>query len=537
MADLSSYINIKANVVTTGNLTATGNVTGNSILSTTGNVTGNYFIGNGSQLTGITTSYGNSNVATFLAAYGSNTVSTSGNITSGNLLTSGSISVTGNVSTANYFVGNLLGTTVSTTGNVTAANFIGNISITGNVTGTSSNVTLVAGSYNWTFDNTGNVTLPSGGDLIFSANTTLTSVSNGNITIDPNGTGQLVVTAITPAAFGNTLSVAGNVTTGNYFVGNLIGTTVSVTGNITSGNLRTGGLLSATGNATAGNLIASNTLYGNVDVIVGDQANSSATKTRMVSAGAFSYIQTGNGTIGSTGNVVFAPYASITQKVVIDTSSGNLSAVGNIASGNLLTAGVVSATGFVYGVELTSTNSTGNEGGQINLSVPAANTTLGGTTVTVDIYQNRIRFFEGSVNAKGAYIDLANCASGVGTNLVNRASTIAGANTAVTLDNLQARVGGSPTRLYINTVSGNLTGAGDTQTLLSGSVAVSSWINVPIGQGAGNAFAMSGALSSNGDTAILSLIDQGTGSGMWRITGMIANTTANLYGVTIERLV
>ncbi len=45
-------------------------------------------------------------------------------------------------------------------GNVTAANFSGNISITGNVTGTSPNVTLVAGSYSTVFDNTGVATFP-----------------------------------------------------------------------------------------------------------------------------------------------------------------------------------------------------------------------------------------------------------------------------------------------------------------------------------------------------------------------------------------
>jgi hypothetical protein len=49
---------------------------------------------------------------------------------------------------------------ISTTGNVTAQNFIGNILITGNVIGTQPNVALVAGSYDWTFDNTGNLTLP-----------------------------------------------------------------------------------------------------------------------------------------------------------------------------------------------------------------------------------------------------------------------------------------------------------------------------------------------------------------------------------------
>jgi hypothetical protein len=128
----------------TGTVGGSGNITGGNILtagivSATGNVSGNFFIGNGSQLTGIAASYGNANVATFLAAYGSNTVSTTGNITAGNL--------------------------------------IGNISITGNVQGTSANVTLVAGAYSWTFDNTGNTQ----GDLsLTGSNITINNAPGGN---------------------------------------------------------------------------------------------------------------------------------------------------------------------------------------------------------------------------------------------------------------------------------------------------------------------------------------------------------------------
>ena len=116
--------------------------------------------------------------------------------------------------------------TISTTGNiVTAGNFVGNgaaltnvtVSVAGNVVGTQPNVNIVAGSYTYTFDNTGNVTLPTGGDLVFSANTTLTSVggTNGNITVNPDGTGQFVVTAITPATFGNSVAITGPIRTGN----------------------------------------------------------------------------------------------------------------------------------------------------------------------------------------------------------------------------------------------------------------------------------------------------------------------------------
>jgi hypothetical protein len=182
---------------TTGNLTAPGNI------SAVGNITGAYILGNGSQLTGLPATYGNSNVATFLAAYGSNTISTTGNVTGGNLISSATIY--GNVDVVLGNIANAAGTktrmvtdttfsyiqtgngTVGSTGNivfspyssptqqvvidtasgnltaagnVTAQNFIGNISITGNVTGTSANVDLVAGAYEWSFDNTGNLTLP-----------------------------------------------------------------------------------------------------------------------------------------------------------------------------------------------------------------------------------------------------------------------------------------------------------------------------------------------------------------------------------------
>jgi hypothetical protein len=128
-------------VSATGNITATGNVTGGNIttagrvvvagnVAATGNVSGNFFIGNGSQLTGITTTYGNANVVANLAALGANPITSTGNIT--------------------------------TTGNVSV----------GNIIGASANVDIVAGTYDWTFDNTGNLTLPGNVINVKYANTT-----------------------------------------------------------------------------------------------------------------------------------------------------------------------------------------------------------------------------------------------------------------------------------------------------------------------------------------------------------------------------
>jgi len=158
------YVNNATVEPSTGSIKTAGNI------SATGNITGNYILGNGSQLTGLPATYSNSNVATFMAGFGSNAISTTGNIT-GNYFFGNGSQLTGlpaTYSNANVatFLAAYGSNTISTTGNITAGNLIGNISITGNVQGTSANVTLVAGSYSWTFDNTGNVTLPTNGDII-----------------------------------------------------------------------------------------------------------------------------------------------------------------------------------------------------------------------------------------------------------------------------------------------------------------------------------------------------------------------------------
>ena len=88
--------------------------------------------------------------------------------------------------------------TVTTSGNVQAAYLIGdgskltNIAANaqGNIFGTSSNVTLVAGSYSYTFDNTGNVTLPSAGNINFANGVATGNVSVGNIALSAN-TGRI----------------------------------------------------------------------------------------------------------------------------------------------------------------------------------------------------------------------------------------------------------------------------------------------------------------------------------------------------------
>ena len=117
----------------------------------------------------------------------------------------------------------------------------------------------------------------------------------------------------------------------------------------------------------------------------------------------------------------------------------------------------ITVSGTVSGRELTSTLSSGDEGGQINLAVPVTNTSLA-NSVTVDIYQNKLRMFEGSASAKGVSINLNNAPAGVGGEIAWKVSGFVNAGTYVTMDNIKATVTTSGQRgLSLATVSGSIT--------------------------------------------------------------------------------
>lgn len=65
---------------------------------------------------------------------------------------------------------------------------------------------------------------------------------------------------------------------------------------------------------------------------------------------------------------------------------------------------------------LESTYSNGDEGGEIFLNKPATNTTIT-TGVTIDVYQNRLRFFENGGSGRGYYLDITAGASAAGAAL------------------------------------------------------------------------------------------------------------------------
>lgn len=176
-----------------------------------------------------------------------------------------------------------------------------------------------------------------------------------------------------------------------------------------------------TGNAnqSGGNLVLGTTVPGkNVKIFAGG-VNSNSIVANISNTG-----------IAVNGNVTATNF------------SGNITITGNVTgtSPNVtLVAGSYSYTFDNSGTLTLPTGINGNEGGEIAFT-QAANSTLAGNTVVMDQYVDRIRFFEGGGNARGAYIDMSQAADGVATLLNNRVSGLVNAGTFVTMDLLKATV-------------------------------------------------------------------------------------------------
>jgi hypothetical protein len=83
-----------------------------------------------------------------------------------------------------------------------------------------------------------------------------------------------------------------------------------------------------------------------------------------------------------------------------------------------ITGSSVTSTG-----NLLSTYSAGDEGGEIFLAKPQTNTAIV-TGVRIDVYQNKLRFWEDGGTNRGAYIDLTAAGAGVGSSLLSGGTTV-----------------------------------------------------------------------------------------------------------------
>jgi hypothetical protein len=139
-------------------------------------------------------------------------------------------------------------------------------------------------------------------------------------------------------------------------------------------------------------------------------------------------------TINTAETLKFTGSNNITTTVIDDTvtitgskdinvnsiSSGDSSAI-QINDAVNVSGVITGGSNVIASQNLISNNSSGDEGGEILLAKPQTNSTIAGTGVTLDIWQNRLRFFEQGGTARGYYVDITEADAGVGSKLATKA--------------------------------------------------------------------------------------------------------------------
>jgi hypothetical protein len=361
--------------------------------------TGNVVVS--ANIANVTISSPNLQVGTSLGVLASSTVYTSSTQTLyivvpntfsiGNIALSGSANISGNLS---------IGGAVSL-GNITANYFIGSGNNLSNIQG--ANVTGAVPSA------TTAVTVTSNSQPNITSLGTLTSLSvSGNVTSGNANLGN-AATANFFIGSGNNLSniqsanITGTVANANYatYAGDVINssqpnitslgtlTSVSVSGNANIGNIGTAGIISATGNGTFGNVSA--TLFtGNLS----SAGNSNVGNLGAIGVYATTLSATGNanvGNIGATDVLATTLSGSLTTANQPNVTSlgtlTSLSVSGNANIGNIGTTGTITTTGNIIGGNLSTPGTLSVTGNTIlgNLSVTG---TLDAGNITVDQISN-----------------------------------------------------------------------------------------------------------------------------------------------------
>jgi hypothetical protein len=272
-------------------------------------------------------------------------------------------------------------------------------------------------------------------------------------------------------------------------IGNLITDTHTVTGSI-----------SISGSVTATNFTGS--LFG-----TSSWAQNAVTASYALTASLATNV------VGAANRILFNNATNTT------TGSNNLTFDGS----TLNVIGAITTTGS--NAKITAGTVGGDEGGELLLGKPETNTTLTGSGVTIDIFQNRLRFFEQGGNARGYFIDITGGGAGVSTNLVGGGSgTPGGSNTQIQYNNAGA-FGGVSTLTFDGTTlraTGSFTGSFTGSLLGTASFATTASFALNAGGGGGtSAKAGSGSAASFGGTPRTASITFGSAF------------SDNLYAVTV----
>jgi hypothetical protein len=220
----------------------------------------------------------------------------------------------------------------------------------------------------------------------------------------------------------------------------------------------------------------------------------------------------GNAIITGSLTVTGGITGSITSASFALTASNITPAISNDADTRILTAngnGTLNGEGNLTfdGNTLKLLYQSGDEGGEMLLSKPVTNTTIAGTGVTVDIYQNRLRFFEQGGTARGFYLDITTGGAGVATNLASGGGTVTSIDTAGSVNGITL-TGGPITGAGTITLGGTLSGITPSQ-LATSSIMIGS-TNITLGATASsltgltsiNATSFTGSLRGTASNAV-----------------------------------
>jgi hypothetical protein len=403
----------------------------------------------------------------------------------------------------------------------------------------------------------GNIT----GSYYFGNGSQLTGITADNVNADDlignTLSGNVLYSSLITVGDLTSLSVVGNTTTGNLDTAGL----VSAAGNVTGGNLLFGsGIVSGTGNIYANKIFAN--IQGNIDAAgnlyeiqfntTGDQLGANANFTYDFANNVLT-VASGNivaGNVSAVGNISANYYfgngsqltgvaaASVNANALVgNTLSGNvifsslttvgnlvdLSVVGTATTGNLVTAGFVSAAGnIISGSNIAGGNVLTAGVVSAGANITGGNVLTGGTVSATSTIQGGNIVTAGDVTATGA-VTGGNIYTG---GVVSAVSTITGGNlaTAGTITATGTVTGGNLVTAGYVSATGNVSGA---NLSTAGNVTAA---NVSANNGFFGNLNLTGDIAANSLSSNTVVSATGTGTFGNVLTGGIVSATGNVTG-------